>query len=123
MPSIKQRNKMDIRELHALVHQGQDKGVPVKVTLAKYKVTDRSYYTRCKQNNLPSWRMRNKSTIMTGKRGRQPKGNLTGGSLQGGDLSKPKKSLEAIKEEIAVHKSNIKARQKKNKELDIKLQI
>ena len=121
MPTIKERHKMDIQDLHAVVHQGQDRGIPVKTTLAKYKVTDRSYYSRCKQSNLPCWRSKNGATILTGKRVRQSERGLTGGSLQGGNMSKPKKSFVSFDDEIAKNENRIKAGQKKSRELDIKL--
>ena len=113
MPQIKERHKMDIRNLHALVHQGQVKGIPVKTTLAKYKVSDRAYYTHCKRNNLPPWTSKNGTTIMVRKRPKQTNQDLVGGSLRGGNLSKPKKSLATIDEEMAINQKQLKALEKK----------
>ena len=114
--------KMKIQELHKLVHQGQDNGIPVKKTLKKYKVTDRAYYTRCKQNNLPSWSSKNKDTILTKK---TPKNNtnLAGGHLesQEDNLFDPKKNGVKFKEQLAEIKSRTLDNKKKSRELDIKL--
>ena len=79
---------MDIRDLHAIVHQGQDRGVTVKETLGKYKTSKRDYYTGCKNNNLPPWRSKNQSSVLVKKGVRQPKGGLSGGSLEGWSLQK-----------------------------------
>ena len=76
------KEKMDIRDLHTIVHQGQDRGVTVKETLKKYKVSKRGYYTACKNNNLPPWRARNSNSVLVKKGVRQPKMGLSGGSLE-----------------------------------------
>ena len=116
-------NKMKIHELHKLVHQGQDNNIPVIKTLEKYGVSNRAYYTRCKNNNLPTWRDKNKEIVTTNNKNK-PNKNLFGGSLQivpkGGNLALPKKSIDKINEGIASNQRRIKAAEKKSRELDIR---
>ena len=125
MPRTVGLHKIKIHELHKLVHQGQDNGIPVKQTLEKYKVSNRAYYTRCKKNNLPTWNSQNKDIILTKKTYKnKPNTNLSGGSLQivpkEGNLALPKKSIDKINEGIASNQKRIKAAEKKSRELDIR---
>ena len=130
MPRAMGMHKMKIQELHKTVHQGQDNGIPVRKTLKKYKVSDRAYYTRCKQNNLPSWSSKNKDVILTKRTHKNNLNtNLSGGSVEsplpfvpkGGNLSLPKNNLDKINEGIASNQNRIKAAQKKSIQLDIRL--
>ena len=80
--TTKEKQKMAIQDLHAIVHRGQDRGISALSTLAKYGITNRAYYTQCKRNGLPSWRELNKENILVKKGVKLQKRGLCGGSLQ-----------------------------------------
>ena len=111
----KEKQTMDIHDLHALVHQGQNKGVTVINTLKKYGVSKRAYYVGCKKNNLPSWTSKNQRTVLIKKGVKLPTNNLYGGSL-----ITPENDKDNARVRFAKDMESIKAKKKKSRELDIK---
>ena len=112
--TVKEKQIMDIRDLHAIVHNAQNKGVTVKETLGKYKVSKRAYYTACKNNNLPPWRANNKTSVLVQNKGALPKRGLVGGSL-----AAPKKSATDHRVAFAKDLESIEAKKKKSREINI----
>ena len=85
----KEKQKMSIQDLQAIVHRGQDRGISALSTLSKYGVSNRAYYIRCKKNGLLSWREINKTSILGKKAVKPQKRGMCGGSLQ-----EPKNNLD-----------------------------
>ena len=113
--TIQKKYKMPIQELHQIVHEGQDKGISAISTLAKYGVTSRSYYTQCKNNNLPNWSGLNKGNILAKKKNvRIQRRELSGGSLQ-----RPETENFDNQKEMAFLQDSIKAKEKRSRELYI----
>ena len=105
----REKEKIQIQELHKIVHQAQDRGIPALSILKQYGVSNRAYYTQCKKHNLPTWKEKNQNAILI-KKGMNPSRK----GMSGGSLSLPNIDEDDYQEAIAKDIDVIKAKKKKS---------